>query len=174
MTIADMVPWFAVGTGVALLFFVFRKKPTAADESNVLPPDKDQDVEDARVFMKSLGEAVDGLDDASWTKEQVKLLEQQVVDGRKVYAQTLRQMKHTMQIIRADHTRKTRRRMPAMRGGGGIGRFVRAVQGANRHGDRVQLSYDLEEHEAKADYFQACINHLDTMKNVIRAKLQQF
>jgi hypothetical protein len=60
-----------------------------------------------------------------------------------------RQANESQRQMRADYTHQVRQRGSMMRGGGGIGRFVRAIQTAGRDAQRSQLASNLAPAEAK-------------------------
>jgi hypothetical protein len=74
---------------------------------------------------------------------EAKLAIKEIRIKKKELALFKREVLARQRELRAAHTHSTRTQAPMMRGGGGFGRFVRAIQSASRHSDRSSLASDL-------------------------------
>lgn len=63
--------------------------------------------------------------------------------------------------IRAQYTAELRTRGSMVRGGGGVGRFVRSVQSVSRDSRRAQLARDLAPVEKKKQKIEATMRAID-------------
>jgi DNA repair exonuclease SbcCD ATPase subunit len=65
--------------------------------------------------------------------------------------------------LRATHTHNVRTQGPMMRGGGGFGKFIRAVQTASRHSDRSNLARSLAPLESEKLRIEKDISGFDSL-----------
>lgn len=72
--------------------------------------------------------------------------------------------------IRAAYTEKTRNRLPAVRGGGGLGKAIRGVQSANRAGARKDLAKALEPYEKQRVHLEKVMIAIDSVILQIQQK----
>ena len=92
--------------------------------------------------------------DAKLALKQLRLRKRELGAAKKVVMEEQRQ-------IRAGYTEKVRERGSKFGGGGGVGRFVRAVQSASRDADRKQLAKNLEPYEEQRSRLEAAMNVID-------------
>jgi hypothetical protein len=80
---------------------------------------------------------------------------------KKEYALVKRELTQQQKMIRAEYTDKVRQQGSKVRGGGGIGRFVRTVQTMNRDADRRALAQRLAPLEEQKNAVDAVITTID-------------
>lgn len=92
---------------------------------------------------------------------EAKLAIKELKLKKKEYSVKKREITNRQQQIRAAYTDKVRRQGSKVRGGGGLGRFIRNVQTANRDIARSNLAKQLaplEEYKAQIDSIMSAID----------------
>jgi hypothetical protein len=92
--------------------------------------------------------------DAKLALKQLRLRKRELALLKRSYTAEQRE-------LRAGYTDQVRRRSPVMRGGGGVGQFVRAVQGGSRASARKNLAKDLAPVEEKRHTIDQMIGMVD-------------
>ncbi len=82
---------------------------------------------------------------------------------RKSFALQKRAILDQQKEIRANYTHHVRRRGSMVRGGGGLGRFVRIVQSAGRDSTRSQLARQLQPLENEIQRLNHALTHIDSL-----------
>jgi hypothetical protein len=81
---------------------------------------------------------------------------------KKEYSLQKRAVTDKQKEIRAQYTDEVRSRGSMMRGGGGLGKFVRAVQSASRDSKRAQLANALAPYENQKQDIDAILRAIDS------------
>jgi hypothetical protein len=95
------------------------------------------------------------LDEAKMAIKELKLMKKQ-------YALSKRTVGEEQKRIRAQYTQEVRSRGSMMRGGGGIGRFVRDIQSGSRDNRKARLASDLAPLEQKKQEIETVIRAIDS------------
>jgi hypothetical protein len=143
-----------IGMAAVFLYLIFKAAGAFVVPSANVPkfvPPQDQDV--VNLAQKEL--------DAADTPEAMKRLIKEWKLARKELRQERASLAKEMRAIRATHTERVREQMPMFRGGGGVGKFIRGVQTAGRHAQRLQLAQDLAPHEHSLQALDHSITQLD-------------
>ena len=81
---------------------------------------------------------------------------------KKEFALEKRSINQRQKEIRASYTSEVRSRGSKVRGGGGVGKFFRAVQTVSRDNKRAQLASDLAPFEQEKQNIEAIIHTIDS------------
>jgi hypothetical protein len=81
---------------------------------------------------------------------------------KKEYGLWKRAVNEQQKGIRAAYTEQVRSRGSMMRGGGGFGKFVRAIQTMSRDSKRGRLAHDLSPLGSEKQYIEAMIRTIDS------------
>lgn len=95
------------------------------------------------------------------TVAEAKIAIKELKLKKKKYALVKREISQQQKQIRADYTDQVRQRGSKLRGGGSIGRLVRAVQTVNRDADRRNLAQQLAPLEQQKNTVDGIINAID-------------
>ena len=100
------------------------------------------------VTASSLAEAKIALKELKLKKKEFGLLKREIIAKQKE--------------IRADHTHEVRTRGSMVRGGGGLGKFVRLIQTSSRDAKKATLAHTLSPLEKERQDCEAMIHTIDT------------
>jgi hypothetical protein len=100
-----------------------------------------------RLNIGSVAEAKQALKELKLKKKELSLLRKQVVAQQ--------------QALRAEHTDKVRTQGSMLRGGGGLGKFIRNVQRASRDADKRQLANALRPLEMQKQSLDSLITAVE-------------
>ena len=99
---------------------------------------------------------------ASSTAE-AKLALKELKLKKKEYALLKRELNLKQKEVRAAYTDEVRTRGSMLRGGGGLGKFVRLVQTVSRDGKRNQLAVALAPLEQEKQSIESIVNAIDSV-----------
>lgn len=109
-------------------------------------------------YAKVIGDRVEcnveNVAEAKIALKELKLL-------KKEYGIQKRLIADNQKAIRAQYTDQTRRQGSVMRGGGGIGKFVRSMQSASRDTQRANLAKALAPYEKQKQQVEAIMLTID-------------
>ena|SRR6266496_6712209 len=110
-------------------------------------------------FVQFVGNEIrvrtNSLDETKMAVKELKLMKKQ-------YSLAKRTVGEEQKQIRAQYTQEVRSRGSMMRGGGGIGRFVRDIQSSSRDNRKARLASDLAPLEKKKQEIEAMIRAIDS------------
>ena len=89
---------------------------------------------------------------------------------KREYAAMKREVADRQKAVRAAYTDEVRTRGSLVHGGGGIGRFVRAIQSSSRDAKRAALASNLRPLEHEKAQLQAMTNAIDAL--IVRLEAQ--
>lgn len=93
---------------------------------------------------------------------EAKLALKELKLKKKEFGIMKREVNERQKQIRASYTEEVRTRGSMVRGGGGLGKFFRAVQTASRDGKRAQLASALAPLEQEKQRIEAMIRAIDS------------
>ncbi len=96
------------------------------------------------------------------TIAEAKLAIKELKLKKKEYSLQKRAINEEQKRIRAQYTEEVRSRGSMMRGGGGLGKFVRAVQSVSRDSRKAQLASELAPHEKRKQDIEAMMRAIDS------------
>jgi hypothetical protein len=96
------------------------------------------------------------------TISEAKLALKELKLKKKEYGILKRSVTEQQKAIHAEYTAEVRSRGSMVRGGGGLGKFVRAVQTISRDSKRAQLAADLSPLERQQQYIEAVLRSIDS------------
>ena len=90
---------------------------------------------------------------------------------KKQFGLTKREIISKQKEIRADHTHEVRTRGSMVRGGGGLGKFVRLIQSSSRDAKKANLAHTLSPLEKEQQECEAMMHTIDTAILQLQAQL---
>lgn len=105
------------------------------------------------------------------SKLEVRIALKELQLKKKEFGLLKRSLALKMKELRAEYTREVRSRGSMMRGGGGFGRFIRAMQTMSRDNRRCKLASDLAPFQRQIQYLEALIRAIEEAALRLQADL---
>jgi hypothetical protein len=93
--------------------------------------------------------------------QEAKIAIKQLKIKKKEYSLAKKEIVLQQQLIKAEFTDKNRRQGAMMRGGGGIGKFVRTIQNVQRDTNKIDLANKLAPLEKQKFHIDAILSIID-------------
>ena len=176
MLIGTLVCWSLAGGLTLLLRRSSNRKAGAPRQvtSNVLPStpanhvQKAFESDDGIGYIRLVG---DNLSCSAKTSDEMKLALKELKLKKKEWVLLKRTLTDKQRDIRAGYTQNNRSRGPMLTGGGGTGKFIRAVQRTSRSSARNRLADDLAPLAKQKQAAEATIRAFDKLVLQIEQKI---